>query len=119
MADGAPRADEDPNAGPVGEDGEVPDPTTVWRAGHERVATGPLRAQADDVYIPEDEPLQGVTDRPARDRRTTRGIPAPDAAGLSSAPEGAATTGSADRSDGTQPRRGRNPAGRVEPERHT
>jgi len=64
---------------------------TVWRAGYERVRTGPLRAQNDTAYNPEDESLEPVDDRPSR---TTRGRPATDGAGLSTASRGEAATGS-------------------------
>ena len=115
MSDAATPADQHPTSGPVREDDEeLPDATTVWRAGHDRVATGPLRAQGDNVYNPEDEPLQAASDRPPR---TTRGLPAADGAGLSSAPDGAARTGSGNRSDEGRSSRGRNAPGRVEPER--
>ena len=53
-------------------DPEAIEPATVWRAGHERVATGPLRAHGTDGYNAEDEPLQPVTDRPALARQANR-----------------------------------------------
>jgi hypothetical protein len=95
------RADRDPRGPDPERDDEVvveepadPDVTaadTIWRAGTERVATGPLRAHGTNVYNAEDEPLQEVTDRPTR---TTRGRPASDATGLSTADDGDAKTGS-------------------------
>lgn len=75
-------------------DPDTIEPKTVWRADHERVATGPLRAHGTDVYNPEDEPLQDVIDRPARSTETTRGHRSGDATGLSSSDERDAMTGS-------------------------
>lgn len=76
------------------DDPDTIEPDTVWRADHGRVATGPLRAHGTDAYNPEDEPLQEVTDRPARSPETTRGHRSGDAAGLSSSDEPDAVTGS-------------------------
>ena len=70
--------------------------STVWRAGHDRVATGPLRSPPDTGYGIDEEPIRPVADRPDR---ATRGRPATDAAGLSTVEGRPARTGS-DREEG-------------------
>jgi hypothetical protein len=84
-----PRRDRRTDVEEPGDPDAIP-PATVWRAGHEPVATGPLRAHGTDVYNAEDEPLQEVTDHAPR---STRGRPAKDDIGISTAEKGDAKTG--------------------------